>query len=123
MKRHQTSGAALLRIARAVLKQDLLPSLPQERHLEALMVLSALGMAERELESAAPENEAESMAMAKLLGRAAGEEQDLRRQLAEAIRDGRFDADPALYDLALAGLRWRLEETDPRVLEEAESKG
>ncbi len=121
MKRHQTSGAALLRIARAVLKQDLLPSLPQDRHLEALMVLSALGMAERELERAAPENEAESMA--KLLDTAAGAEQDLRRQLAEAIRGGRFDADPALYDLAQSGLQWRLLETDPRVLEEADSKG
>ena len=120
MKRHQTSGAALLRIARAVLKDDLLPVLPKARHLEARMVLSALGMAERELESPDPEEEAAPIA--KLLGAASGEEQDLRRELAEAIRRGRFDADPALYDLALSGLVWRLRETDPRVLGEAETE-
>ena len=115
MKQHQTSGAALLRIARAVLKEDLLPALPKERRLEALMVLSALGMAERELEGATPEDEAG--AIAKLLGAAAGEEQDLRRQLAEAIRAGRFDGSAALYRFARSGLEWRLMETDPRELE------
>ena len=114
MKRHQTSGAALLRIARAVLKADLLPALPEPRRLEALMVLSALGMVERELEHDPPGDDAD--AIARLLGTAPGEEQALRRQLAEAIREGRFDADPALYELAMAGLRWRLAETDPRVL-------
>ena len=117
MKRHQTSGAALLRIARAVLKDDLLPALPRERRLEALMVLSALGMAERELESAAPEDETD--AISRLLGVGEGEEQILRRRLAEAIRVGRFDGDPALYGFARSGLKWRLAETDPRVLDES----
>ncbi len=114
MKRHQTSGAALLRIARAVLKDDLLPALPKERRLEALMVLSALGMAERELKTRRPIDE--TAAIAELLGGATGEEQDLRRQLVEAIRFGRFDGDPALHALAQAGLEWRLRETDPRVI-------
>ncbi len=114
MKRHQTSGAALLRIARSVLKDDLLPALAKERRLEALMVLSALGMAERELASGRPIDEA--AAIADLLGGAAGEEQELRHQLAEAIRAGRFDGAPALHALAWAGLEWRLRETDPRVI-------
>ena len=116
MKRHQTSGAALLRIARTVLKDDLLPVLPKDRRLEALMVLSALGMAERELESDLPHDEAAEMA--KLLGVAEGDEAALRRELTEAIRAGRFDGNLALYELALAGIRWRLRETDPRVLDE-----
>lgn len=116
MKRHQTTGAALLRIVRAVLKEDLLTFLPKDRRLEALMVLSALAMAERELERDPPEDEA--AAIAKLLGGASNEEPALRRQLAEAVRGGRFDADPALYELAKAGLRWRLQESNPRVLGE-----
>ncbi len=120
MKRHQTSGAALLRIARSVLKDDLLPNLPKERRLEALMVLSALGMAERELERGRPIDD--KTAMATLLGPAAGEERDLRNRLAEAIRAGRFDGDPALYELALAGLEWRLQETDPRVVSKPDEK-
>ncbi|MDJ0942178.1 MAG: DUF6285 domain-containing protein [Kiloniellales bacterium] len=120
MKRHQTSGAALLRIARAVLKDDLLPTLPRERRLEALMVLSALGMAERELENAAPEDE--TGAIAGLLGTATGDKPDLRRRLAEAIRAGRFDGSTALFELARSGLEWRLRETDPRVVDKAEAK-
>ncbi len=114
MKRHQTSGASLLRAARNVLKAELLPRLPEEKHLEALMVLSALGMAERELKVTPPDNEAEGIAA--LLEVEKGEEADLRRQLAETIRAGRFDADPRLYALAQAGLEWRLKETDPRML-------
>ncbi len=120
MKRHQTSGAALLRIARAVLNDDLLPALPKERRLEALMVLSALGMAERELESDPLTDE--TTAMETLLGEAAGEERELRHRLAEAIRAGRFDGDPTLHDLARAGLEWRLQETDPRVVSDPETK-
>ncbi len=120
MRRHQTSGAALLRIARRVLKDDLLPALPKERRLEALMVLSALGMAERELEAAAPEDEAS--AIAGLLGTTTGEEPDLRRRLAEAIRTGRFDGSAALFELARSGLEWRLRETDPRVVDKADAK-
>ena len=120
MRRHQTSGAALLRIARAVLKDDLLPALPKERRLEALMVLSALGMAERELASGRPIDEA--AAIAELLGGATGEEQELRRQLAEAIRAGRFDGSTALFELARSGLEWRLQETDPRVVGKADAK-
>ena len=114
MRRHQTSGAELLRAARGLLKAELLPLLPEDRKLEALMVLSALGMAERELAAEAPAGEAGPIAA--LLGITEGEEQNLRRQLAQAIRAGRFDGDPALYDLAKAGLEWRLLETDPRVV-------
>ena len=77
-------------------------------------------MAERELESVPPEGEA--AAIAKLLGTAEGEEPALRRRLAEAIRAGRFDADPALYQLSRAGLSSRLLETDPRVLEAPDTK-
>ena len=120
MKRHQTTGAALLRIVRAVLREDLLTFLPKDRRLEALMVLSALAMAERELERDPPEDEA--AAIARLLGSPEGEEQTQRRQLAEAIRAGRFDADQKLYKLASSGLAWRLLETDPRVLEGADTK-
>lgn len=116
MKRHQTPGAGLLRAARSVLKAELLPHLPEEKRLEALMVLSALGMAERELEQRPPGDEAERIAA--FLEVEDGQEAALRRQLAEAIRAGRFDGDPQLYELSRAGLRWRVRETDPRALEE-----
>ena len=114
MRRHQTPGAGLLRAARSVLKAELLPHLPEEKRLEALMVLSALGMAERELERTPPGDDAEQIAA--LLDVELDREADLRRRLAEAIRAGRFDGDPRLYDMAKAALTWRLMETDPRVL-------
>ena len=120
MKRHQTPGAGLLRAARSVLKAELLPHLPEEKRLEALMVLSALGMAERELERSPPADEAEGIAA--LLQVEEGQEAALRRQLAEAIRAGRFDGDPRLYELARAAPTWRLMETDPRVLRDPPKK-
>ena len=120
MKRHQTPGAGLLRAARSLLKAELLPHLPEEKRLEALMVLSALGMAERELDRTPPDDEAEEIAM--LMGVETGGEAALRRQLATAIRAGEFDGHPRLYALAEAGLAWRLRETDPRVLSDALKK-
>ena len=126
MSRHQTSGAALLEEARALLRDELAGLLPPERRLDALMIANAMGMAERELRA---EGEPEAQEIARLAAfldddpsmdaadeRAEGRS-GLRRRLVEAIRAGRHDGDPALHDLLIRSLTWRLRETDPRVLE------
>ena len=126
MSRHQTSGAALLEEARALLRNELAGLLPPERRLDALMIANAMGMAERELR-AGGEPEAEEIArLAAFLGddpsmdtanERAGGLARLRRRLVEAIRAGRHDGDAALHDLLIRSLTWRLRETDPRILE------
>ena len=126
MSRHQTSGAALLKQARSLLRDELVALLPPERRLDALMIANAMGMAERELDAGHPEETLEFLTIAAFFG----EEPDLgrpaewrkkwaglRRRLVEAIRAGRHDGDPALHDLLIQSLTWRLRETDPRILE------
>ena len=128
MSRHQTSGAALLEEARALLKDELVGLLPPERRLDALMIANAMGMAERELRAGGDPEAEEIARLATFLDDdpsmdAADERAEdcagLRRRLVEAIRAGWHDGDAALHDLLIRSLTWRLRETDPRVLEAA----
>ena len=98
MTRDRPDGAALLRLARATLLEDLLPALSESRRYDALMVASAMAMAAREL--AAPEDRAaEQAALEALVGPSGDADIEevidvLLGRLASAIREGREVASP-----------------------------
>jgi hypothetical protein len=62
MSRERPAASELLDLAREALMRDLLPHLPEERRRDALMVASAIAMAQRELERAAPVIDADRLA-------------------------------------------------------------
>ncbi len=95
--RDEPSGAALIEAARRALTEEVVPGLTGRPRYVALMVANALGIAIREIgEAEALADSVEgvlgdgTVAGAPLVG------------LVRAIREGRRDADPALY-AALAG--------------------
>ncbi|MBL8700185.1 MAG: hypothetical protein JNK67_17540 [Alphaproteobacteria bacterium] len=91
-------AAELLAIARDVFSRELQPVLPPGLRLSGLMVLNALGIAERELRLPRPG----------LLD---------ARPLAHAIRAGRHDRDVALHAELLEDARTRVAVANPRYLE------
>lgn len=86
----------LLEIARATLAAEVLPLLPPDRRLAALMVASALGMAARDLAATLPAVPAVAVA---------------------DIRAGRHDGDVALHDALLAEARARALISNPKYVE------
>ena len=97
----QPDGAALLKAARALLLETLLPALPEERRYEALMVASAMAIAAREMAAALPEDalaEAEAAILAK------------------AIRQGQKDANAEVYEELLTESKKRLAVSNPKLL-------
>jgi hypothetical protein len=86
----------LLDIARATLAEEVLPLIPADKRLSALMVASALGMAARELAASPPPSPRTSIA---------------------DIRAGKHDGDVALYEALLAEARARAAISNPKYLE------
>lgn len=113
--RERPDGADLLAIAREVLKNDLLPLLPKERQVDALMIANALGIAERQLRHGDAGARAEQAALAQLLGRD-GTLPDLNRAFARAIRDGAMDAHPGALALLRETTLARVRESAPKAL-------
>ena len=131
--REDPNGAALLQAATALLREDILKALPDDKRHGALMIANAMSVAMRQLEYGdAPERE-ELDALRALLG--CGDEQDqptgsgvplrsmlvtLNRQLAQRIRGGETDPHSPLHAAALAHLRaatrQRLLESSPKTL-------
>ncbi|WP_026988214.1 DUF6285 domain-containing protein [Fodinicurvata fenggangensis] len=108
-------AAALLATARSLLKDKILPAVPDDRRLDMLMVLSAMGLAERALSDSTDalplRQEARLLAL--------GGEQGGAASLAGAIRAGTWDdpatADP-LYRALVEDTRDRLARANPKYL-------
>jgi len=96
------SGAALLALARDVLLRELLPLLPEERRLDALLVARCMAIAEREAETGeAPERELQD-----LYG-AGGDTDERLRRFARELRIGAFE-NSRDREVGARAILWRL---------------
>lgn len=113
-------AAALLATARALLKDEVLPAVPDERRLDMLMVLSAMGLAERALSDSRDSLSLRQEARLVALG---GEQADAAT-LAREIRAGAWD-EPArgesLYRALVEDTRERLARANPKYLAAVEA--
>lgn len=121
--RDRPEGLALLQVAAAALREQLLPVLSEDKKYVALMVLRALSIAERQLTPNDAPLEGERDALEALLKQTRGRS-DLRahvsgleRELARQVRSGAYDdqrvVQRLLWDLTLQ----RVRESAPRYLE------
>ena len=108
-------GAALLAIAREVLRKELLPLLPGDKAYAALMVANAMGIAERQLRNGEGPQREEQQALAALLG-TEGTQADLNREFAARIRRGDFDSDAEARRLLWESTVQRVRESAPKAL-------
>lgn len=113
--RDQPDGAMLLNVATEVLRDTLMPLLPPAQRYQALMVLNAMGIAERQLKAGSVPEAVLQSRLAAVLGRQ-GSLADLEKVLAAAIRRGEADShqemQAVLWELAKA----RAAESAPRAL-------
>ena len=114
--REQPDGAALLAIARDMLRKELLPLLPKERAYEALMVINAMSIAERQLRFGEQPVREEQQALQELLHRG-GDVAELNRQLAQKARAGALDVDLVAQRLLWQGVVQRVRESAPKALQ------
>ncbi|WP_375595699.1 DUF6285 domain-containing protein [Algihabitans albus] len=114
--RDRPNGAELLAEAWRVLSHDLAPGLSGEQRYQVLLVAAAVGMVRRELDAGEAPAEAERAALTDLLQRS-GDLAALNADLAAAIREGRYDAAPAVYDLLLQSCVARVKESNPKALD------
>ena len=134
MTRDRPDAAELLEIARAALRESVLPELSGEARFSALMVANAMAMAIRELQQGAGLDRDARDDLATLYGddaasadtasADAASAEDLPARLARDIRTGRFDTGAAaerVHRLLLADVRRRLAIGNPRYLEESDS--
>jgi len=84
----------LLVIARQTLLHDLLPALPDELRYQTLMVANAMAIAARECEAGTQGSVEEGKRLCELLDDPQASLATARRELAMAIREGRYDAPP-----------------------------
>jgi hypothetical protein len=124
--RDRPAGADLLAIARETLLREVVPGLPEERRMAALMVARAIEIAQREAAAGDGATRAAVAAVAALYGEAApgGEPATAWRNLASRLaRDLRVRAlDPAqriaAWQALFAHADARLAESNPRLREE-----
>lgn len=114
--REQPDGAALLAIAREVLRKELMPLLPKERAYEALMIANAMSIAERQLQGGDAAQGEEHSALQELLGQQ-GDLAALNRVLALKVRAGEMDGNIRAQQLLWQGVVQRVRESAPRVLQ------
>ena len=130
--RERPTGEELLIIARKVLREDLMPLLPEERRYDALMVANAMAIAARQISFGDAPERREWQDLADLLGETVQENGatamsdalgDLYRRLGAKIRNGEFDPGTPLHDSVHAFLLdvtvQKLRESAPRILETA----
>lgn len=128
--RDRPTGDELLDTARQVLRDELMPALPADKRMAALMIANALSIAARQLKNGDGEERAELAALERLLSEpfaaTAGDAQGQRsalvaanRKLAQWIRSGRADDGP-LRDNVRAHLdrviRHKVAESNPKYL-------
>jgi FAD/FMN-containing dehydrogenase len=130
MMRDAPDGTTLLRHARALLLEQLLPALPEDRHYPARLLAKALAIAAAEQTAGKAPLEAEADALAELYGerrtpaaREAEAVEDillrLNWRLAAEIRGGTRDGDAQVYALLRSAMLARLREVNPKALEAA----
>ena len=105
--RERPTGGELLTIARKVLREELMPLLPEERRYDALMVANAMAIAARQFSFGDAPERRERQNLAGLLdetvdGATAVSEAvgDLYRALSAEIRSGAFDPGTPRHDAA-----------------------
>ncbi|MGB4344671.1 MAG: DUF6285 domain-containing protein [Moraxellaceae bacterium] len=113
--REQPDGAALLAIARDVLRKELLPLLPKDRAYEALMIANAMSIAEQQLRSGEAAGRAEHQALQYVL-KQDGDLAALNRVLAEKVRAGDMDANVEAQHILWDSVVQRVRESAPRAL-------
>lgn len=113
--REQPDGAALLAIARDVLRKELLPLLPKDRAYEALMIANAMSIAEQQLRSGDAAGHAEHEALQRVLQKD-GDLVALNSLLAEKIRTGEMDGNVDAQQLLWSSVVQRVRESAPRAL-------
>lgn len=110
--------ADLLRAAADVFRQELMPLLPEEKQLDALMILAALGCAERDLNDAGGLGDRQARRMERIMPTGA-----TAADLCSAIRKGEFDDQDAalrLYETLMEDVRDRLALVNPDYLKTAD---
>lgn len=118
-------GSVLLEVARELLLQELLPLLPKEKKLEALMIANAMGVASREITTGGMILYTELESLARLLGQerdASGESameavERLHWLLASQIRGGKRDGDLETYRALKSSALAYLSESNPKLLD------
>ena len=113
---------SLLLQARTDLLELLLPLLPADTHYEARMIANVLGIAARELTQGQDSYGAECAALASLYpGTGEAQLEPLRRRLAEEIRAGRWDAEPAAHQALRKMATAQLQISNPKALQRGEA--
>jgi hypothetical protein len=92
MPNSRPAAAELVEAVREFLEREVLPSLTGDRRFQGRVAMNVLGIVARELELGPAADRTEHAALAALLDRG-GPLDELRRTLAERIRDGHIDAD------------------------------
>jgi aminoglycoside phosphotransferase (APT) family kinase protein len=108
-------GPALLALARDVLLNDLMPLLPSERRLEALLVANCMAVAEREANTDVPECALlRELAMlhhpedpSSPVSGTVGEGSEILRRFACELRNGAFENSPS-RDTRARAILWRM---------------
>lgn len=95
--RDRPNGSELLDIARETLLKELLRTPKDDQQLMVLMIANAMAIAGRDAGSTLGDDE-------------------VSRDLIEAMREGRHDSDRALYDRLLADAKGRLALSNPKSL-------
>lgn len=80
--------ADLLKVARAILREQVMPGLDADRRYTAVMVANALAIAARELDQGGRARAEEQALLAEFLGQSAATLPELRRRLCRELRDG-----------------------------------
>lgn len=119
--REHPDGAELLAIAREVLRKELMPLLPKEKAYEALMIINAMGIAERQLQNGEGAVREELRCLQGLLV-CDGDLQFLNKTFATRIRQGACDDDSHAQELLWKLTVQRVAESAPRSLPGASNK-
>jgi hypothetical protein len=121
--RDRPDGKRLLELARSVFLAELLPRLPEDKRYDGLMVAAAMAIGARELGAGAAPYEEERRGLMRILDEMpTGDEpleaalERLNRRLAQELRAGRWDGDPAVHALLHAAAVARLKENNPKLL-------
>jgi hypothetical protein len=113
--REQPDGAALLAMAREVLRKELMPLLPKDKAYDALMIANAMSIAERQLQQGSAAQVLEQKMLSALL-KADGDLAALTRQFAQKIRQGEMDNNADAKKLLIDSVVQRVRESAPKAL-------
>lgn len=122
MERDKPAAADLLKIARSLLREELLAHLPEAQKLNGLMIANAMAIAAGELEIVpGMEEEVGGSLRAFYPGMETATLSELCNRFAGDIRKGHFDDDESAYSALLANSRKRIAISNPRYLAASES--